>query len=230
MVLIAWRDPRSVEGLICAVHREIVACGTHTPAHDRNWHDLPYQGGQSGHALPGHSDLDLLGYGKRIVDLDTQIADGAFDLGMAEEQLEGTQISGAAIDKSCLGSPQRMRPKKAWVQSNVGNPHRHKPGILPGCHAPIRVMPVSELKLAWLLVSALNITIHRLACLLAEFEPYRHPRFLLADGRTINSNPMRCDGLDLEADDITAPEFAVDGKIEHGQIAFSAFDLWFGPD
>jgi hypothetical protein len=48
--------------------------------------------------------------------------------------------------------------------------------------------------------------------------------------RTVNTNPMWCDGLDLEADNVAAPEFAVDGKIEHGQISASAFDLQFGSD
>jgi hypothetical protein len=36
--------------------------------------------------------------------------------------------------------------------------------------------------------------------------------------------------LDLETDDITASELAVDGEIEHGEIACSTLDLQLGAD
>jgi hypothetical protein len=61
---------------------------------------------------------------------------------------------------------------------------------LPGCHTPLRVLPVSKQKLAWLLVGGLNIAVHSLASPFAEIEPYRHSRFLLANRRTVNTNPM----------------------------------------
>jgi hypothetical protein len=44
----------------------------------------------------------------------------------------------------------------------------------------------------------------------------------------LNTNPKWRNGLDLEADNVTAPELAVDGKIKHDQIPVSAFDLQFG--
>jgi hypothetical protein len=44
------------------------------------------------------SHIDLLGYRQSIINLDTKIADRAFNLGMAKQQLDGPQIAGAAID------------------------------------------------------------------------------------------------------------------------------------
>ena len=41
--------------------------------------------------------IDLNGR-DRIIDFDAQVPDGAFDLGVAEQQLHGSQIAGAAID------------------------------------------------------------------------------------------------------------------------------------
>jgi len=41
--------------------------------------------GQSVSALPGNSDINLFRYRKCIVDLDAEIPDRAFDLGMSEQ-------------------------------------------------------------------------------------------------------------------------------------------------
>ena len=46
----------------------------------------------------------------------------------------------------------------------------------------------------------------------------------------INGDPTRSHILDLEAHDIAASKFAVDGKVEHGKVACSALELQLGPD
>ena len=38
-------------------------------------------------ALPGYSDVNLFSYGQRIINLDTEIPDGAFNLRVAQEDL-----------------------------------------------------------------------------------------------------------------------------------------------
>jgi hypothetical protein len=43
-------------------------------------------------ARSGISDVYLFGYCQRIINLDTEIPDGAFDLGMAEQELDGAQV------------------------------------------------------------------------------------------------------------------------------------------
>jgi hypothetical protein len=48
---------------------------------------LPKLVGQSMSALPGNSDIDLFCYGQGVIDLDTEVSDGAFDLGVAEREL-----------------------------------------------------------------------------------------------------------------------------------------------
>jgi len=54
-------------------------------------------------ALPQFSDVDLLGYGKRIIDLNSQITDRTFDLRVAQQELNCSEISRFLIDQSCLG-------------------------------------------------------------------------------------------------------------------------------
>jgi len=47
----------------------------------------------------GHlSELDLLRNAEGVVDLDAEIANGAFELRMSEEELNGPKITGRSID------------------------------------------------------------------------------------------------------------------------------------
>jgi len=41
---------------------------------------------------------------------------------------------------------------------------------------------------------------------------------------------MRSNVFDLQADDVTSSEFAIDGEIEHGEVARSPRDLQLGAD
>jgi hypothetical protein len=51
----------------------------------------------------------LLGYGKSVIDFNAQIPDRAFDLGVAEQKLDGPQISRAAIDQGWLAATDAIR-------------------------------------------------------------------------------------------------------------------------
>ena len=59
-------------------------------------------------ALPGSSDIDLFGYRDSVIHLDAQVPHGALDLGVAQEELNGTQVTRASIDQGSLGPPQRV--------------------------------------------------------------------------------------------------------------------------
>lgn len=54
-------------------------------------------------ALPLFSDVDLLRYGERIIDLDSEIADRILDLRVAKQELNCSKIPRFLIDQSCLG-------------------------------------------------------------------------------------------------------------------------------
>jgi hypothetical protein len=65
--------------------------------------NLPNLLGQSMSALPGNSDIDLFCYGQGVIDLDTEVSDGAFDLGVAEQELHGPQVTSAPVDQGRFG-------------------------------------------------------------------------------------------------------------------------------
>ena len=62
------------------------------------------KGRQSVSALPRDSHVNLFRYGESVVDFDTKIPDGAFDLGMAQKELHRSEISGTAVDQGRFGS------------------------------------------------------------------------------------------------------------------------------
>ena len=51
--------------------------------------NLPMSVGQSMSALPSISDIDLFSYREGIIYLDAEVSDGAFDFGVAEQELHG---------------------------------------------------------------------------------------------------------------------------------------------
>jgi hypothetical protein len=65
--------------------------------------------GQGVSALRSISDINLFCYRDSIVHLYAEVSDGALNLGMAQKQLNCSQIASPAIDQSRLRAPQGMR-------------------------------------------------------------------------------------------------------------------------
>jgi hypothetical protein len=57
-------------------------------------------------ALPGISDVNLFRYRQSVVDLNAEIPDRAFNLGMTEQELDGPQVARPPINQRCLCSAQ----------------------------------------------------------------------------------------------------------------------------
>jgi hypothetical protein len=64
------------------------------------------EGGQSMSALPSISDINLFRYCQGVIDLDAEISDRAFDLGMPEQQLHNPEIASPSIDQGRFCSSQ----------------------------------------------------------------------------------------------------------------------------
>ena len=93
---------------------------------------------------PRSSDVDLLGYGKSVIDFNAQIPDRAFDLGVSEQKLDGSQISRAAIDQGCFGTSQGVCAEAICIQPYACDPVGHKPSIVPGRNAAAMVAATWE--------------------------------------------------------------------------------------
>ena len=80
--------------------------------------------GRAGLLCPGSSDIDLLGNRESVVDLNPEIPDRAFDLGVAKQELNSAQVPRAAVDQRGLGATERMCAKQPWIQTNAAYPTR----------------------------------------------------------------------------------------------------------
>jgi hypothetical protein len=67
-------------------------------------------------ALPHFSDVDLLGYGKRIIDFDSQVTNGTLDFRMAQQELNRSKIARFFVDESCFSPAKGMRAVEAWIK------------------------------------------------------------------------------------------------------------------
>jgi hypothetical protein len=123
-----------------------------------------------------------------------------------------------------------VRAEKTWVQSDTCDPLGHQSRILPCGYASFAIATTGEEEFARALARGLDIGINRLAGLLRQLKPDRMSGFLLTNGRTIDRKTVWSNILDLETDNITSSELAIDGEIEHREIARSALYLQLGPD
>jgi hypothetical protein len=60
--------------------------------------------GRAGLLCPGSSDVDLLGYGKSVIDLDAKVAHRALYLFVPQQELYYSQIASAPVNEGLLGS------------------------------------------------------------------------------------------------------------------------------
>ena len=179
---------------------------------------------------PGISDINLFRYCQGVIDLDAEIPDRAFDLGMPEQELDGPEISRPPIDQGRFCASKRMRPKEPRVQPDAADPLGNEPRILAGGHAGVRTATTREQELARPLVGSPQIIIDGLAGLFAQFESNRPSSFLLSDGCAVRRVAAGGDILDPDRHDITPSKFTVDCQIEHGEVANAALNLKFCPD
>ena len=80
---------------------------------------------------PGTSDVNFLGDLERVVDLYTEVANSAFDLGMAEQKLHRTQVPSATVDQRHYGS---FGASNAWrICTDRGQ--CRQPTLIPAGHS-----------------------------------------------------------------------------------------------
>lgn len=127
------------------------------------------------------SEIDLLGKRQSVVDLDAEVADGALQLTMAEQELAGPQITGLLVHQSDLRSPQAVSAIGPGLQVDQGYPLVDQPRVLARAEmlagsAAARKEPVVVPR-----APQLQPGRERLACRIGDLEGYRSARLLLDD-------------------------------------------------
>src|SRR5258707_13029104 len=99
-------------------------------------------------ALRGYFRHQLVPLLPGVIDLDAEIPDRAFDLGMPEQELDGPQIARAPVDQGGFCTAQRVRPEQPRVKSHAADPLGDEPGILARCHIAVRTATAGEQEFA----------------------------------------------------------------------------------
>ena len=68
------------------------------------------------------SNVDLLRDLDGIIDFDAEVAHGALDLGVPEQELHCTKVTGPAVDQYSLRAPQRVGAELGRIEPNAGDP------------------------------------------------------------------------------------------------------------
>ena len=70
-------------------------------------------------------NLRLFEYLESIVDFNTEVSDGAFQLGVTEQELDRSQVFGTLVDQCRLGPALRMSAVRRCIQPGGFGPVMH---------------------------------------------------------------------------------------------------------
>ena len=76
--------------------------------------------------------LCLFSHLKCIVNLDPEVAYGAFELRVAEQQLHHPKVLRPPVDQCRLGTPHRVRTVGRFVKADLSHPGVDDPSVLSG--------------------------------------------------------------------------------------------------
>lgn len=80
---------------------------------------------------PQPLDFSLLRDLKRVINLDPEVSDSAFQLAMSEQELNGAQVLRSLVDQRGLSPAHRVSTVDGRVESYSANPLMNDPSVLP---------------------------------------------------------------------------------------------------
>jgi hypothetical protein len=178
----------------------------------------------------GGSKLNLLRDAEGVIDLDTEIADGAFELRMSEEELYGSQVPRLLINLRRLGATHRVRAIRRTIETGTLNPSMDDARVLACREMRLLAETAREEVLTPYPTETGQPISDSASGLLGDFELNRSARLFLDYRRSIANPPARAHVVNFEPNKVAAPQLAVNGQIEHREIAFAAFELEPHPD
>jgi len=155
------------------------------------------------------SSIDLFPDLDRVIDFDAEVLRRTLDLRKPEQKLDCAQIAGAAVDQHGLHAACECVLNFAGSSPNAGHPLTNKPRVLPRCQSAF-VVETGEHKPPGLAACQSQTVVDRRRSLSRQFETNRPSDSLLADGRSIHRVAARGNIIDMNGDDVTAAQLAVD--------------------
>jgi hypothetical protein len=154
-----------------------------------------------------------------ILDVDAKIPNRAFDFSMAEENLDGTEISRGLVDDRCFCPPQRVRSVVFAPQPDCGDPLVDQPCILSRADVPGMITPTWEGVVVQHPTATLQPNQYAGSRRFKQLELYG-PAGLLLHHNSPAPHPPAADKVSYpDLDDVAAPQLAVDGEVKQRSVA-----------
>jgi hypothetical protein len=158
--------------------------------------------------------LNLLSNPEGVIYLDAKVAHRAFELCVAKQYPDSSDIARLLVNLRCLCSPHGVGAIGAGLQPDGSHPSMDDPSILP-CRQMLRGFPAAWEKVAATVPSnERKPGGERIFRLLGDFKLDGPLRFLLNDGGAVSDRATRPQVLDPKLNEIASAELAVDGEIE----------------
>ena len=144
---------------------------------------------------------------------------GAIDLGVPKQKLNGSKIAGFVVNLRHFRSAQRMGAVPAGLKSNCGHPVAHQPSVLARRDVRAVMETTGKHEHGAHQFRCVRPCCHRFPCVLRQFELNGLTGFALHDCYPF-ANTFAADQVPhLEANQIAPTQLAVDGDVEQRQIA-----------
>jgi hypothetical protein len=164
-------------------------------------------------------NIGLLNNFQRIIDLDPKVADGALQIRMSQQQLDGPEIPSPAIYQNGFGAPERVCTLFRWVQTDFSYPASDNPCILACRQMLRRLKPALEKSVLWHQPVPNYPVSEWVPSLLGDLKLHGPMGFLLHYDASIGNSGTLGDITRPDLDQVASPELAVESQVEQGQIA-----------
>ena len=174
--------------------------------------------------------LRLFCHFERIINFDTQVPHGAFQLAMPEQELDRAKILCPSINEGGLGAPQRVRSVGRRIQTDLPHPATDDASILTRGEVRRAAKPAWEHEIVSSQTSLPKPRAQNLPRLFRNLELHRALSFLLHNDRPC-SDPVSVDKIaDPQLHEIARSQFTIDGQVKERQFSNSAAQLQPDPN
>ena len=165
-----------------------------------------------------YSNFGPLGQRQRVIDIDTEIADCIFDVGMAEQYLHGSKVSSRLVDERSLGAPQRMGTIFMVVEADCRHPLMEQSSVLARAQVAEIIYATGKDEIARRATAPGEPGRQAISCFGHDFELNRPAGLLLDHCGAISKRSATDQIANPHFDKVTATKLAVDREIEQGTI------------
>jgi hypothetical protein len=154
--------------------------------------------------------LPSLGELEGVFDINGKVASRANDLGMPEQDLNGTQVGRRLVDDRSLRTPERMGSVLLGLKADVGDPLANEASILPRAHMPHVVVSAWKEEIVQRAAAALDPRKQGLAGRLDQLELYGPLCLLLHYDGAVPNATAGDNVADAHFHHVTSAQLAVD--------------------